>query len=230
MGSILITGSNRGIGLELTKAFAAQSWRVFATCRKPSEAEALQELSASHPLLSVHALDVCDAEQMRRLAAEIKDLPLDILFNNAGIFGPAEQGFGDSDAAGWLTTLQVNTIAPLLLAELLVDNVARSNRKIIASMGSMMGSLADNTSGGYYPYRTSKAGVHMVMRGLAVDLAPRDIISVVFHPGWVQTRMGGAQAPLSPAESAAGIQQVLLELGPEQSGCFLDYQGNERAW
>ena len=230
MGSILITGSNRGIGLELTRAFADQSWRVFAACRVPDDAEELQELSEDHPLVSIHALNVADDDQVQRLATEIRDLPLDILFNNAGVFGPEKQGFGESIVEDWLETFRVNTVAPMRMAELFVENVARSNRKIIASMGSVMGSIAENSSGGYYAYRTSKAGVHMVMKGLAADLAPRGITTAVFHPGWVHTRMGGPQAPVSPEQSAAGIQQVLLGLTPEDSGKFFDFEGNERAW
>lgn len=230
MGSLLITGSNRGIGLELARVFAQQSWRVFAACRSPAEATELSDLATAHPLLTIHPLDVTDIQQIKDLAEKIKDLPVDILFNNAGIFGPEKQGFAETDVAGWLSTLHVNTIAPLQMAEAFVENVARSRLKIIASMGSMMGSLVDNTSGGYYAYRTSKAGVHMVMRGLAADLAAREIISVVFHPGWVQTRMGGPQAPVSPKQSAAGIEQVLLNLGPDDNGKFFDFEGHERAW
>jgi len=230
MGSILVTGSNRGIGLELVRCFADLSWRVFAACRHPQDAAELQELAGAHPLLTVHPLDVSDPAQIRRLADELRDLPIDILFNNAGIFGPAQQGFGESDPAGWLETLRVNTVAPLQMAEAFVENVARSRLKVIASMGSLMGSLADNTSGGYYAYRTSKAGVHMVMRGLAADLSPRGIVAVVFHPGWVQTRMGGPTAPVTPRESAAGISEVLQRLTPRDTGKFFDYTGAERPW
>jgi len=230
MGSILLTGSNRGIGLELARCFAEQSWRVFATCRAPAEADELQNLAVEHPLLTIHPLEVADERQRQTLATDLKDLPIDILFNNAGIFGPESQGFGESVVDGWLETLRVNTIAPMQMVEQFVENVARSRLKIIASMGSIMGSLAENSSGGYYAYRTSKAGVHMVMKGLAADLAPRGIISVAFHPGWVHTRMGGVQAPLSPQQSAAGIQQVLLGLSSKDSGKLFDYEGSERAW
>ena len=230
MGSILVTGSNRGIGLELARAFARQSWRVFATCRDPDEAAELRELDREHALVSIHQLDVRSAEQRARLAHELKDLPVDILFNNAGVFGPEQQAFGEIDVHDWLETLEVNTIVPFLMAHQFLENVTRSNRRIIASVGSLMGSLADNTSGGYYAYRTSKAGVHMVMRGLAADLASRGVISVAFHPGWVRTRMGGSQAPVSPEESAAGLQKVLLGLGPGDTGKFFDYTGRERPW
>ena len=230
MGSILITGCNCGIGLELAKVFAEMSWRVFATCRNPDEADELQKLSSAHPLLSVHALDVTDAGQRERLAAELRDLPVDILLNNAGIYGPKHQGFGETDVDGWLRTLQVNSIAPLQMVESFVENVARSKRKIVASIGSMMGSLSDNTSGGHYAYRTSKAAVHMVMKGLASDLAPREIISVVFHPGWVKTRLGGDRAPLSVQESATWMARVLLGLEPSDNGKFFDFSGAERPW
>ncbi|PLY02304.1 MAG: short-chain dehydrogenase [Desulfuromonas sp.] len=230
MGSILLSGCNRGIGLELARCFACQSWRVFATCRSPATADELQALAAEHPLLTIHPLDVTDTGQIERLASELKSLPIDILFNNAGIFGPENQGIAETDVEGWLTTLRVNTIAPLQMVERFVENVSRSRLKIIASMGSAMGSLSENSSGGFYAYRTSKAGLHMVMRGLAADLAPRDIISVAFHPGWVQTRMGGPQAPVTPQQSASGLQRVLLGLTLNDSGKLLDYEGNERTW
>ena len=230
MSTLLITGANRGLGLELTKEFALRRWQVLACCRAPEEAGDLQALAATSDSVTIHRLEVSDLGQIRDLADRLKGMPIDILFNNAGIFGPEHQGFGETDEAGWLETFRVNSIAPLRLAEAFVEHVAASERRIIAAMGSVMGSIAENDSGGYYAYRTSKAAVHMVMKGLAVDLAPRGIITAAFHPGWVQTRMGGSAAPLTPVESAAGLAGVLLGLRREQSGSLIDYQGNVRPW
>lgn len=230
MPTLLITGANRGLGLELTKDFARRHWRVLACCRSPAEAGDLQALAAASEMVAVHRLEVGDIAQVRDLAGRLKGTPIDILFNNAGIYGPEHQGFGETDEAGWLEAFRINSIAPLRLAEAFVEHVAASERRVIATMGSVMGSLAENGSGGAYAYRTSKAAVHMVMKGLAIDLAPRGIVTVVLHPGWVQTRMGGSDAPLNPEESAAGLTEVLLGLRREQSGQLLDYQGNVRPW
>lgn len=230
MSSILITGANRGIGLELARSFTAANWHVLACCRNPQQAGELQSLAAAGGNVSVHRLDVADGRQIAALAATLGDTPIDILFNNAGIKGPEPQSFGDIEVDGWLETFRVNTIAPLKLAEALVENVAASERRVIATMGSVMGSIAENTTGGYYAYRSSKAAVHMVMKGLAMDLAGRGITSVVFHPGWVHTSMGGEEAPLSPEASAAGLTRVLLGLSSADNGCFYDYLGAQRPW
>lgn len=230
MPSILVSGANRGIGLELARSFAGEGWRVFSCCRDPEGAEELQALAAQQAAVTVHRLDVTDGGQIKELAADLSGQPLDILFNNAGAFGPPRQAFGETDEEGWLETFRINTVAPLKMAEAFVEHVAVSQRRVIATMGSVMGSIAENTSGNYYAYRSSKAAVHMVMKGLAVDLSDRGIIAVVFHPGWVHTRMGGAEAPLSPAESAAGLARVLLGLSPSDSGRFYDYLGKERPW
>jgi len=230
MPTILLTGANRGIGLELAKSFAGLSWQVIACCRNPETAGDLQIVASRHPDFIVHHLDVADVGQIIDLAGQLEGTPIDILFNNAGILGPEHQSFGETDVGGWLEAFRINTIAPLRMAEAFVEHVAASKRRIIAAMGSAMGSIADNSSGGYYAYRTSKTAVHMVMKSLAIDLAPRGITTVAFHPGWVRTRMGGSAAPLLPVESAAGLTGVLLGLSTEQSGLLLDYLGQTRPW
>ncbi len=228
--NILITGANRGIGLELTRVFADNGWQVIACCRKPGEADNLQKIAANNKGVQVYALDVNDDKAVKRLSDRLRGESIDILFNNAGIFGPQEQNFGDTDPQAWLEVLRTNVIAPLKMVEAFVEQVAASRRKVIASIGSMMGSLADNSSGGYYTYRTSKAAVHMVMKSLSVDLQERGIIAVVFHPGWVRTDMGGPQAPTSPEESAAGIYRELVKLEMKDTGRFLTFEGKELPW
>ena len=228
--SILITGANRGIGLALTESFVSASWQVFACCRVPEAAIELQQLAQQHPAVKVLPLDVTDPEQLHELAEHLKGVPIDILFNNAGIWGPPDQDFGVLDEAWWLETLRVNVIAPMKVVEALVDNVAASQKRIIATMGCMLGCLENNKSGGIYIYRTSKVAAHMIMRGLAADLRPHGIISVALHPGWVRTRMNGPMAPLEPFESAAGLSRVLLGLTLEQSGRLLTFEGRELAW
>ena len=230
MSSILITGTNRGIGLELTRCFARDGWRVFACCRNPEQAAELRQSAAQHRNISIHRLEVTDRAQIAALADTLKDEAIDILFNNAGTYGPDRQCFGDIDVDGWLKTFHVNCIAPLLISEALIETVARSQRRIIAAMGSVLGSIAANSSGKDYAYRTSKAAVHMVIKGLSIDLAERGITTVALHPGWVRTSMGGAKATLSAETSARALKKVLLGLGPEESGCLIDSLGVKREW
>jgi NAD(P)-dependent dehydrogenase (short-subunit alcohol dehydrogenase family) len=230
-GTVLITGANRGIGLELATQYASDGWRVLACCREPERAEKLQKVRERNAGgVTIHTLDVTDSDRIRALARELEGEAIDILFNNAGARGGDHQSLRDVDIDAWLQTLRVNTIAPLKMAESFLMHVAHSQRRIIATMGSTMGSIAENTSGGQYIYRSAKAAVHMVGRSLAMDLRSRGIISVLLHPGWVKTDMGGPDAPISPDESAAGLRRVLAGLRLEDSGRFFDFQGREHAW
>ncbi len=229
--TILVTGANRGLGLALAGQFAAQGWQVLACCRHPAAADALQALAGKHPgKLEIFPLEVGDAGQVASLAAQLAGRRIDILFNNAGIYGPKPQGFGPIDEQGWLETFRVNTIAPLQLAVAFVEQVARSRRKIIAVMGSQLGSITDNQSSRGYAYRSSKAAVHMVMKNLSIDLRDRGIIAVAMHPGWVATNIGGSKAPMSPEQSAAGLFKVLTGLKLEDSGKLWTYDGKVLPW
>jgi NAD(P)-dependent dehydrogenase (short-subunit alcohol dehydrogenase family) len=230
MSSILITGANRGIGLELTRSFARDGWRVFACCRNPAPTGELHNLATRNTNISIHQLEVTDPAQITGLAVELKSETIDILFNNAGIYGPEKQGFGDTDKDGWLETFYTNSIAPMMISEAFVELVASSKLRIIAAMGSVMGSIAENSSGNHYAYRTSKSAVHMVIKGLSCDLKERGIITVALHPGWVRTGMGGPEAPLGAEASAEGLKKVLLGLSADESGCLIDFSGDKRAW
>jgi NAD(P)-dependent dehydrogenase (short-subunit alcohol dehydrogenase family) len=229
--SILITGTNRGIGLELARIFAQYDWDVIACCRKPQEALALQSIqAASEGRLKIRQLDVTDDGQIDELAESLADKNIDILVNNAGILGPEKQDFGILDEEFWLETLRVNTLGPYRMVRAFIDNVARSQRRIIATITSEMGSIQHNTSGDYYVYRTSKAAANMVMKNLSRDLHAKGIICVALHPGWVRTRMGGSQASLSAEESSAGLFKTLTSLRKEDNGSFLDYTGRNIPW
>jgi NAD(P)-dependent dehydrogenase (short-subunit alcohol dehydrogenase family) len=231
MASVLITGANRGLGLEFARQYAAAGWRVFACCRNPGEAPALHELSRTAPAgVRVHALDVVDFARIEELARELRDEPLDVLLNNAGVYGPSKMVLGRIDYRAWADVFAVNTMAPLKMAECFADNVARSGRKVLACLSSQLGSIAGNTSGRHYLYRSTKAALNSVVRSLAVDLRPRGVIAVALHPGWVQTDMGGADADLRPADSARAVIEVLARLRPEDSGKFLSYTGAELPW
>lgn len=230
MKTILITGANRGIGLELARQYAEGGWRVLACSRRPEEARELSALAERFaPAMALHRLDVADAGAVDALSRELRGERIDILFNNAGVFGPREQGLGPIDPEGWLRTFRVNVVAPYHMALAFLEQVARSERRIVATMGSLMGSLAGNHSGGYYVYRSSKAAAAMVVRSLAADLRPRGIVAVVLHPGWVQTDMSPG-APLPPRESVAGLRKVLDSLTAQDSGCFFSYDGRQLPW
>ncbi len=229
--TVLISGANRGIGLELVCEFASYGWKVHACCRNPESAAALNKLaSGSGGTVFIHRLDVTDGEQIRQLAATLSAASIDILINNAGVSGPAKQDFGEIDSESWLQAFQVNTIAPMQMAVAFVEQVARSRRKVIATIGSLLGSLQTNEDGGIYAYRTSKAAAHMVMKNLSIDLAPRGITAVAVHPGWVRTEIGGPEAPLSARESAVKLHQVLTSLTLKESGKLWSDDGQVLPW
>ena len=155
---------------------------------------------------------------------------IDLLVNNAGTSGIPGQRTGRIDYENWVRVLDVNTMGPLRVIEAFVDHIARSDRRLIVTITSGMGSLAENTSGGSIAYRTSKAAVNMAMRSVSAELAPRDITCVVVNPGWVKTRMGGATAPLPVQESVATMRRLFEELRRGDSGKFLDHDGGEHPW
>ncbi len=225
--TILITGANRGLGLQFAKQYADDGWRVHATCRDPDAAEALN--AAASDRLTVRRLDVCDGDQVGALARALAGEPIDVLLNNAGVIGD-RGAFGATDYAVWHETLGTNTLAPMRMAEAFADHVAASARKQMVFVSSRMGSIGDNGSGGSYVYRSSKAALNAVVKSLSIDLAARGVTAVAFHPGWVSTDMGGASATIAPAESVGGMRAVIERLTPADNGRFLDYDGSEIPW
>jgi NAD(P)-dependent dehydrogenase (short-subunit alcohol dehydrogenase family) len=229
MQAVLITGANRGLGLEFAKQYAADGYRVFATTRDRSSAKDLRALADAQTNVTVHALDASRADSVRALAQELAGQPIDILLSNAGVMGPTAQSFGSIDFDGMLETFNVNSIAPLRLAEAFVDQVAKSERKLIVAITSGMGSIHES-GGGSYAYRASKAALNMSYRNLAIDLKERGITAVVINPGWVKTDMGGPGAQLEPSASISAMRSVLAGLRLADSGKFLDYKGGTWAW
>ncbi len=225
MPTLLITGANRGIGLALLRGFAADGWRIHACCRQPDKAKALKAVEGD---IRLHRVDVTDGLRVAGLARGLADETIDLLINNAGIFGP-RTGFAQTDYDDWLKVLSVNTLAPLRLVERFVEHVGRSERKLVINVSSRMGSITQN-SGGAYIYRSSKAALNAVTKGLSADLAARGITVVAVHPGWVQTDMGGAGADIPAETSAAGLRQVIEGLSAKDSGRFLNYNGEEIPW
>lgn len=232
MKTALITGANRGIGLEFCRQYVVEGWRVMACSRYPEKSDVLKKLAAQYPgLVEIHTLDVADHVQIERLAQELADQSIDLLINNAGIYPDSDQGgFGHTDYAEWLQAFRINTMAPLKMAETFAAQIARSKHKTIVTITSKMGSIADNSGGGNYLYRSSKAAVNMVVKSLAVDLKPIGITAVVFHPGWVQTDMGGPNAMISAEQSVSGMRQVISRLTLADSGKFFGYDGNVIPW
>jgi NAD(P)-dependent dehydrogenase (short-subunit alcohol dehydrogenase family) len=231
MPAILITGASRGLGFEFAKQYAVEGWRIIACCRKPEDAIALKKLAPSaRDMVSVVGMDVADNDTVRSAALTLKDVVVDILINSAGIAGVTQQSTGQIDYASWARVLDVNTMGPLRVLEAFTDNLARSERRLVVTITSGMGSLADNTSGGSIAYRSSKAAVNMVMRSAAIDLAPRGITCVLINPGWVKTDMGGPDATLSPQRSVSAMRRLIETLGPNDSGKFYNYDGREYPW
>jgi NAD(P)-dependent dehydrogenase (short-subunit alcohol dehydrogenase family) len=226
MPTVLITGANRGIGLELARQYAADGWSVIATARDPKDAVALNKLDGE---IRVVALEVTDQKQVKALPKKLADTPIDVLINNAGMLTGYET-FGKTHTQSWLQTLHVNTIAPLQIAEAFADLVARSEQKKIVAITSGMGSIGKGPEGGAYAYRSSKAALNMAMATAANDLKSRNVLVAVISPGWVRTDMGGANAAITPKTSADGIRTVIAKLGPKTSGHFFNYSGEEIPW
>jgi NAD(P)-dependent dehydrogenase (short-subunit alcohol dehydrogenase family) len=224
--TVLVTGANRGIGLEFVRSFAADGWRVHACARNVEKAKTVRAVEGD---VVCHKLDVTNGLKVASLARALAEEPIDLLINNAGLRGP-KTGFGETDYEEWAAVLQVNTLAPLRMVERFADLVERSDGKTVVNISSIMGSIADNGSGGEYIYRSSKAALNMVTKSLAVDLAGRGIKVVSFHPGWVRTDMGGAGASISPEESVQGMRRKIAGLTAADSGCFFNYDGAPLEW
>ena len=231
MPTVLITSANRGLGLEFAAQYLADGWHVYAACRQPKSAEKLHRLAEKEKdKIDIFAMDVANDSSIDRAAKKIGGDAIDVLINSAGITGKPGQKTGHVDYASWAQVLDVNTMGPLRVTEAFVDNVARSERKLVVTITSGMGSIADNTSGGSIAYRSSKAAVNMVLRSAAVDLARRGISCVLVNPGWVRTDMGGPSATLSPKESVTALRRLIETFGPAQSGKFFNYDGREYPW
>ena len=226
MPTVLITGANRGLGLEFARQYAARGWNVLACCRAPGEARELAAIRGAE----VHALDVGDLDAIAALARALKGRPIDILLNNAGTYGPQKMTLGRIDYAAWQEVLAVNTLAPARLAECFVEHVAASERKLIACVSSKMASIAANGEGRHYLYRSSKAALNAVVKSLSIDLRERGVSVVTLHPGWVRTDMGGAEADLEIPTSVAGVMGILDRVSLADSGRFFDYDGSEIPW
>lgn len=222
----IVTGANRGIGLELVRQLAARGDVIEAGARTPSEADELSAITAgAEGRVRVHACDIASDESVRAFAESIGDAPVDILINNAGVLGKMQR-FEDLDVEDITRTFSVNALGPVRVARAVLPLLRRGGAKKIAHVSTGMGSITDNTSGGAYGYRMSKAALNMASRSMAVDLRGEGIISVVLNPGWVKTDMGGRGATTPVAESVARMLGIVDRLTLEQSGSFIDFRGH----
>lgn len=232
MKTTLITGANRGIGLEFSRQLAEDGWCVLACSRDLEKSDALNKLAAEYPeRITLYALDVTDHGQIEKLSQTLANKPIDLLINNAGVFPDInDRSFGQTDYDSWAHAFLVNTMAPLKMAEEFIDQVTQSSRKTIVTITSKMGSVADNGRGGSYIYRSSKSAVNMVIKSIAIDLKSNDIISVLLHPGWVRTDMGGPSGLISVEQSVSGMLSVIREVTSADSGKFIAYDGQIIPW
>ena len=227
MPSVLITGANRGLGLEFTRQYAADGWRVFAACRDPAGA---RDLAAVEGDVSAETLDVDDGPQVAALANKLSGQPIDVLINNAGIYGPKGVTRDTVVYDAWGQVFRTNAMSPLAVSAAFAANVAQGGQKKIITLSSIMGSIAENDSSGDFIYRSSKAAVNAVMKSLAGDRKSEEITVVVLHPGWVRTDMGGPDASIEAPESVTGMRAVIAGLKESDSGRFLNYDGTEIPW
>ncbi|MDF1748450.1 MAG: SDR family oxidoreductase [Alphaproteobacteria bacterium] len=220
MPTILITGSNRGIGKRLAELYDAEGWTVIAACRDPAASAAPGEKLA---------LDVGDSDSVAAAAQTLAGREIDVLWNNAGVYLDKNMPLSKMDWDAWAQTFWINSIAPIRLCETLRANVAASKRKTFAFTTSKMGSIALNSGGGY-AYRSSKAALNMAISCLTQDVTAQGIKTVMLHPGWVQTDMGGSGADIDTNTSASGMKSVVDGLTEAQSGQFRNYDGKELPW
>jgi NAD(P)-dependent dehydrogenase (short-subunit alcohol dehydrogenase family) len=232
MPSILITGSNRGLGLEWARQYLDVGWRVYATCRSPDQAVDLHQLQHAYNSLSIHQLDVTHPDQIQRVKQELVSTKLDLLINNAGMYHErwGKDKLDHIDYEAWEETFRVNTLGAIRMTEALRANLSQGEKRLVVSITSHMGSIADITSANDYAYRSSKAALNAVMKGLVYELAKEGIGILLLHPGWVRTRMGGSSAPFSAKESVSNMRKLVDDFGEEDNGKFYRHDGVVMPW
>ena len=224
MTTIMITGASRGLGLEFARQFYSEECRVIATCRNPKNANELNAIGD----IDIHSLDVTDDKSVANLADKLRGENIDILINNAGVIGQRE-GFGRLDYDIWAETMDTNVFGPMRVAEAFRDNVMNSEKKQMIFITSRMGSITEAVPNAYV-YRSSKAALNMAVKCLSAELAEQGLIAVLFHPGHVQTDMGGQAAPVTPHTSIEGMKNQIVALTRDDNGRFLSYDGHQIPW
>ncbi|MGB3212495.1 MAG: SDR family oxidoreductase [Desulforhopalus sp.] len=231
MKRILITGSNRGLGLEFTRQYLESGWRVYATCRRPAEADSLRMLCDIHCSLSIHRLDITRQEDISSLCHELRDISLNILINNAGVyFRKRNEGVECIHYGDWQRTLEVNTLGTVRVTEALLRNIEKSeDTGLVVVISNQVGGIVDIDGLADMYYRSSKAALNAAMQGVAVALLPKNVGVLLLHPGGVMTRMGPTKG-ISKRESVDGMRQVIETFSMDKSGAFFTYDGHEMQW
>lgn len=228
--TVVITGANRGLGLEFCRQYLESGAATYACCRQPEQSSELLVLKQSYAnQLTLIPLDITNAAQRQQLSYAVPK-QVDILINNAGVYGPRDLNYDELTEKEWLEVLHVNAVAPLLVVQALADKIIQSNEKKIIFISSKMGSIADNRGGGSYIYRSSKTALNAAAKSLAVDLTSKEVAVSVLHPGWVRTDMGGANGLIDAPESVSGMRRVIDQLTVAQTGQFFNYDGSIIPW
>ena len=225
MKNILITGANRGIGLKFTEILSANN-NIYATARDITNADDLKKFDHTELL----ELDLLNKDSIKSFCSELKDIPLDMIINNAGIFQDEQMEETILDPELWLDEIMINAIGPVVLSQKLKENIMSGNDKKIIFISSQMGSIDDNYSGGYYFYRTSKSALNSAAKSLSIDWKADGISVLMLHPGWVRTDKKGSNAKLDIDTSVSKMLDVINSLDMGKTGTFLNYEGKKLEW
>jgi len=225
--TVLITGANRGLGLEFVKQYALDGYQVIACTRKINKKDELHQLQEKFKTISICKLDIANFSSIDQFAKLFKK-PIDILINNAGVY--PDSSIDHVDYKAWLDAFKINTLAAFKMTKAFLPHLKKGRLKKIASLTSKMGSIDDNSGGGEYIYRSSKTALNMVMKSLSIDLKPFDLSVITLHPGWVRTDMGGPNGLIDVDESVAGMKRQIDKLTIRTTGQFIAYDGKKIPW
>ena len=230
MATILVTGANRGLGIEFVEQYLNKGYEVIATYRNENSSMDLIEMGNERSNLKLLQLDVSSKKSLNSFAKNLGNLPIDIFINNAGVYGPRNSSFGNVDEENWIPAIKVNAIAPILLTQLIIKNIRAGADKKLIYITSKMGSIDDNKGGGAYVYRSSKTALNSVVKSLSVDLENEGMTVALIHPGWVKTDMGGPNAIIDREISVRGMTEVISNLDISSTGNFYNYDGSIIPW
>ncbi|MDG2473851.1 MAG: SDR family oxidoreductase [Paracoccaceae bacterium] len=231
MKNVFITGTNRGLGLELVRQYLKNGRKVFATCRDIRVASELVSLQKeSDGMLEILDLNLFSDDSINKLSEMLSDSPIDLFVNNAGMMGPRNLQLGGVNGGSWAEVFRVNTIAPLLIVQNLLENISSGKEKKMIFISSRVGSIEENSGGAMYAYRSSKTALNQVVKSLSIDLLDRGLTSVALHPGWVLTDMGGPNALIDVETSVAGMISVINGICNSDNGKFFNYDGSMIRW
>ena len=230
MARILITGANRGLGLEFVERYLESGDDVMASYRNEDSSFDLIKMSNERSNLKLLQLDVSSNKSLNSFAENLGDSPIDIFINNAGVYGPRNSSFGNVDEENWIPAIKINAIAPILLTQLIIKNIKSGADKKLIYITSKMGSIDDNKGGGAYVYRSSKTALNAVVKSLSVDLENEGMTVALIHPGWVKTDMGGPNALIDKDTSVRGMIEVISNLDISSTGNFYNYDGSIIPW